>query len=377
MLEEPKGQRRARFSWLIGCDGAHSATRHQLGIPFPGEAVDRRWILADVQVDAEVDPHEARLEIGYGRVVAAFPAGRSRVRVIADEGPIEGDGDRVDPTDHELQALLDARTSTGWRIADTYWRADFRINERQVAQYVHRRIVLAGDAAHVHSPAGGQGMNTGIQDAANLAWKVALVEAGGADASLLQSYQEERHPVGHAVLRDSGRMLRMAQLSGPVGKHLRDLALHVGLRIPAVQERASAILTEDTIHYRGSSLCGSGVAEGVVQPGDSFPDTDIGTADGSRSAIELLRGAEAVCVVFGAFDTSTLPRHLGSESGGIPVVFRRVGTGTEAHEVSALAAALGLVGNGAVLVRPDAVVLAVAKAAAALAPSFALARTPD
>lgn len=372
VLEEPEGQRQTRCSWLIGCDGAHSTARHQLRIPFPGEAVDRRWILADVRVDAEVNPHEARLEVGYGRVVAVFPAGPSRVRVIADEGPTEGESERLDPTDDELQTLLDARTSTGWRIAETCWRADFRINERQVERYVHGRVLLAGDAAHVHSPAGGQGMNTGIQDAANLAWKVALVEVGGADRSLLESYQEERHPVGRAVLRDSGRMLRLAQLSGPVGKHLRDLALHIGLRLPAVQERASAMLTEDTIHYRGSSLCGGGVPDAVVQPGDSFPDVVVGTTGGPRSAIELLRGVEAVCVVFGQVDTSTLPDRFGSGSAGPPLAVRRVGDGTDIPKVSALAAAFGLGRTGLVLVRPDAVVAAVARAPSDLASSLSL-----
>src|SRR6185369_3507520 len=132
---------------------------------------------------------------------------------------------RPAPTLEEIQALVRTRGGEGIEDTDPVWLANFRIHERKVSDYRKGRIFLAGDAAHIHSPAGGQGMNTGMQDAFNLAWKLALVEKGEAAPSLLDSYSAERTEVGRIVLRNATRMTDMATLSSPAAQAARNLAM--------------------------------------------------------------------------------------------------------------------------------------------------------
>lgn len=369
-IEGPRGAEEFRCSWLIGCDGAHSTARHHLQIPFPGETVNRRWILADVEVDQQTDPHEAIMEASKGGAVALFPVGTSRWRIIADGGEVEPGATQADPTVEELQTVLDTRTSHNWKITNSYWRGVFHVNERQVENYVHGRVLLAGDAAHVHSPAGGQGMNTGIQDAANLAWKVALVWQGGADASLIDTYQEERHPIGREVVDATGRALKAISLKNPIARHLRNMALQFGLSVPKIREHVSEFLTEDAVNTRGSSLCGPSMRGATVKPGDALPDMPINSATGEISATDLLRDAEAVCLVFGSLDLSQLPDRLGSSEHGFPLAVRRLGNGTMTPDVEKLASSFGLKEQGLVVIRPDGIVLAVGKDVKAISGSF-------
>jgi 2-polyprenyl-6-methoxyphenol hydroxylase-like FAD-dependent oxidoreductase len=200
VLRSPAGDSEVRTNWLLGCDGAHSLVRHRLGITFPGSTVDRRWMLADFEVADDNPPAADQVMIRLSRGVnAAFPMGGSRWRLIADLGAGSEQGELATPTREDVQNTLNERTDLGWRVGVIHWTSEFSVNERQVDSYVHGRVVLVGDAAHVHSPAGGQGMNTGIQDAANVAWKIALAERGAAPASLVSTYDTERHPVGKDV----------------------------------------------------------------------------------------------------------------------------------------------------------------------------------
>jgi 2-polyprenyl-6-methoxyphenol hydroxylase-like FAD-dependent oxidoreductase len=358
-LEGPDGAEQVRCSWLIGCDGAHSTVRHGLKIDFPGEAVDRRWILGDVQVDTEWDLHETMLGSGAGGLCGLFPVGPNRWRIIADGGASEAGAARQEPSVEELQAVLDERTSHGWEITEAYWRGEFRVSERQVENYVHGRVLLAGDAAHVHSPAAGQGMNTGIQDAANLAWKVALCWHGGSPPTLVESYQEERHPIGQTVVKATGRMLRGAMLTNPIAVHFRDMALHLGLEIPAIRRQLSEFLSEETVNLRGSRLNGPALRGASIQPGDALTDVAIGEGENIRPATDLLRGAEVVCLVFGGEIGADLPNRFGDPQQGFPLTVRHVGPGTDFPDVNQLAVALGLTQGGVAVIRPDSVVATV------------------
>jgi 2-polyprenyl-6-methoxyphenol hydroxylase-like FAD-dependent oxidoreductase len=162
-------------AWLIGCDGAHSMVRHRLGLSFLGETLQTDWILADIHIpDAALPASELAIYWHEDGALAVFPISPGRYRVIADTGRSEG-AHPPDPTLDQVQAVVDRRGPGGLVVSNPVWMAAFRINERKVADYRSGRVFVTGDAAHVHSPAGGQGMNTGMQDAINLAWKLALV----------------------------------------------------------------------------------------------------------------------------------------------------------------------------------------------------------
>ncbi|MGH7787270.1 MAG: FAD-dependent monooxygenase, partial [Candidatus Binatia bacterium] len=244
-----------RADWLIGCDGAHSTVRHGLGIDFAGAAEPNDWILADLHVDGDLPADELRLELHADGILAFFPIGPQRYRIIADVGPSAASDRPADPTLAEVQALVDRRGPGGLALRDPIWLAGFRINERKVDHYRFGRVLLAGDAAHVHSPAGGQGMNTGMQDAFNLAWKLGLVVSrrGRADV-LLDSYSAERSAVGDEVLRNAGAMTRLGTLRAPAAQHLRNRIMPLLASLGVVQAKAGELLTELAIHYRQSAL---------------------------------------------------------------------------------------------------------------------------
>jgi len=245
-----------RTPWLIGCDGAHSMVRHGLGVAFEGSAQGDDWLLADVRLDGPAAPPSDEIATYLHRdgPFVIFPIPGGRARVIATVGRTDAAHQRPDPTLDDVQALVDRRAGGGFRASDPVWLANFRINERKVTDYRRGRVFLAGDAAHVHSPAGGQGMNTGMQDAVNLAWKLAMVERGQAAEALLDSYSPERSAVGDLVLRNAGRLTDMATLANPAAQAARNLALRFLLGFHAIRDRMATQMSEIEIAYAGSPL---------------------------------------------------------------------------------------------------------------------------
>jgi 2-polyprenyl-6-methoxyphenol hydroxylase-like FAD-dependent oxidoreductase len=206
----------ARF--LVGCDGAHSAVRKQAGVPFAGDVYLQDFMLGDVDADGPIEPDTLHSYAAARSVAMFFPLRKPATwRVIAMRGksgsawqgaggaPNEESLTRGELALPDLQAVVDGATGASVRLRDPVWLTHFRLHHRQAATYRQGRIFLAGDAAHIHSPVGGQGMNTGIQDAWNLGWKLALVVAGRAPADLLDTYQAERWPVGRNLLRYTDR----------------------------------------------------------------------------------------------------------------------------------------------------------------------------
>jgi 2-polyprenyl-6-methoxyphenol hydroxylase-like FAD-dependent oxidoreductase len=242
--------------WLLGCDGAHSAVRHGLNIEFQGSTQGDDWLIADVRLEGEHVPPPDEISTYFHRdgPFVVFPLPGSRVRIIASRGKTDLAQSRPDPTIGDVQSLINQRAGGGFTASDPVWLANFRINERKVSQYRHGRVFLAGDAAHIHSPAGGQGMNTGMQDAINLAWKLAMVAHGDAHASLLDSYTPERNAVGEMVLRNASRLTDVATLTNPAARAARNLVAHFLLGFHAVQTGMVTTMGEIDIAYKKSPL---------------------------------------------------------------------------------------------------------------------------
>jgi 2-polyprenyl-6-methoxyphenol hydroxylase-like FAD-dependent oxidoreductase len=279
-------------AWLAGCDGAHSTVRHTLATPFVGTAEPSQWMLADVHLSGAVAKAEIELYWHEKGVLALFPIAPGRYRVIADLG-LAQETQLVDPTLADVQAKLDERGPGGIKASDPIWLANFRINERKVADYRHGRVFLAGDAAHIHSPAGGQGMNTGMQDAFNLAWKLALVDRGQARAEmLLGSYSLERSKVGDQLLRAAGLITEIATVRNPLAQFVRNHTASLLGSFSFVRDKMRDVLGELSINYRASPLAVEDWAagresaagdRGTVRAGDRLPDAPlVDPASGSR-----------------------------------------------------------------------------------------------
>ena len=260
-------EERMSAGWLVGCDGAHSAVRHGVGAPFAGETLNSDWMLADVHVRGYPFPDsEAAVYWHRDGVFIVFPISPGRYRLLADLPP-SGAEHPPTPTLEQVQTVMDRRGPGGMVAFDPIWLAGFRINGRKVASYRWGRVFLAGDAAHIHSPAGGQGMNTGMQDAFNLAWKLTLVERGACGDSLLDSYSPERSYVGDRVLKAAGRLTTIATLKNPVIQHVRNMVGHVMLGQPHVTHAVAGTMSEVTIGYPHSPLNGPGLHDGP-KPGE-------------------------------------------------------------------------------------------------------------
>jgi 2-polyprenyl-6-methoxyphenol hydroxylase-like FAD-dependent oxidoreductase len=281
--------------WLIGSDGAHSAVRHGLNVEFPGSTQGDDWLLADVRLQGEGVPAADELAIYLHRdgPFVIFPIPGDRVRVLGTIGKTDPAHPRPDPTLADTQAMLDRRAGAGMRVTDPVWLTTFRINERKVSEYRHGRVFLMGDAAHIHSPAGGQGMNTGMQDAINLAWKLAMVVHNQASEVLLDSYSPERTAVGKMVLRNATRLTEMATLQNPVAQAARNLAMRFLFGFHAVRDKIVTTMSEIEIAYADSPLSSGSHAgdrfapqhyNGAPPGSGAEPRFVLYTADGEKSA---------------------------------------------------------------------------------------------
>ncbi|GAA2870623.1 FAD-dependent monooxygenase [Nonomuraea rubra] len=254
-LDGPGGLEELTAAYVVGCDGAHSTVRELSGIPFAGTTYTQSFILGDGHVSSAVPRGEAHYHLHPDGVLVLVSLPGGGLRVFADAGR----AGRLDsaPSAEELQRLATERAPYPVQIKDLTWSTRFPVHMRQAAAYRAGRCLLAGDAAHVHSPAGGQGLNTGIQDAANLGWKLALVLNGHGDADrLLDSYQAERSPVAAQVLRGAHQQTRLWTVRSPIGRLLRDGLLGLLGSTGALERRFIPNLAQDDLDYRKSPVVG-------------------------------------------------------------------------------------------------------------------------
>ncbi len=300
-----------RTGWLVGCDGAHSTVRHILDLPFEGAPYEEEFVLADLQLNWEVPPAQGYFFFLNRGIIGVLPMnGEGRYRLIAsrDKSTVKN---YEDPTLEEIKELFKARVLIHAELSDPVWLSGFRLHRRIVPSLRVGRVFLAGDAAHIHSPAGGQGMNTGIQDAYNLARKLALVTKGTGSEILLDSYHAERHPVAKAVLRGTNLLFRIFFGSNPIIiKCVRAIAPFF-LNSQLFQRRFRNSISELSINYRGSPIVkdyrkGFLSFNGALAAGDRAPDGKVTTFSNriSTSLFELFRGTRHTALFFSGVNSN-------------------------------------------------------------------------
>jgi 2-polyprenyl-6-methoxyphenol hydroxylase-like FAD-dependent oxidoreductase len=241
---------KARSRWVVGCDGASSAVRIGLGLPFEGTSFDDRFLMADVKITWDEPPENFYFFYGDATFALVIPLpGDGRARLFFNEPP--GDHELTLETVRELFSL---NVPFPAKLDDALWTSRFRIHTRMVPKYRVGNVLLAGDAAHIHSPISGQGMNLGIQDAYNLGWKLALVVRGRAPESLLDSYEPERRPLASTVLDDSDKAQRRAMIKEGFGSAMRNQIVQVLSRFPSFVKSQTEKNLQVAMSYRGSPI---------------------------------------------------------------------------------------------------------------------------
>ncbi|MFG1906022.1 FAD-dependent oxidoreductase [Kribbella sp. NPDC048928] len=314
--------------WLVGCDGGHSVVRKQAGIAFDGETRDAvRMAIADVAVDGLDRDAWHMWRHDEGLVTLCPLPSTDLFQYQASIAP----GQDPDLGLANLQAILERRSGrTDIRLSSSEWTSLWRANIRIVDRYREGRVFLAGDAAHIHSPAGGQGMNTGIQDAHNLGWKLAAA-SNGASPALLDTYDAERRPIGAGVLALSNARLAQA------------------VETNSIAVRRDATTMQLDIGYRGSVLAHDDRDETApLRAGDRAPDaTKLLTVDGERRLFDLTRGGHFTVLNFGAVPA------LEDGPQTFQVVGHPKGPGEIADTDGQLADTYGATDRTLVLIRPD------------------------
>lgn len=239
------------FAYVVGCDGAHSTVRKVLNLPFEGAEYAEAFALGDFHIKADFPLDEWHLFLHSNGLCAIFAMDKSRIRAIASIGK-----DHQGPVDLDyFKRIFKQRQVNGIKSCyDPIWFSEFHIHRRMVPKMNVGRVFIAGDAAHIHSPAGGQGMNTGIQDAFNLAWKLAYVLKEASPKSILDSYTPERHPVAEEVLHMTHRMTRMMMTQSTIIQKLRNFLLPLIGEIHPLKEQLLESIEELHVHYRCSPI---------------------------------------------------------------------------------------------------------------------------
>ena len=275
-----------RAGYLVGCDGGRSNVRRAAGIEFAGWDPSVSWIIAEAEM-AEEPPFGIRPGGGIGRVADGGAAIGGSVRVVLAEQSV---GATDEPTLQDLRDILVATDGTDYGVHSPSWISRFTDMTRQAVAYRQGRVLLAGDAAHVHAPAGGQGLNIGVQDAVNLGWKLAQVVQGHSPESLLDSYHEERHPIGARVLHNTMAQIALRRSDDRTEALQGTVAELLAMDEP--RRRYAGMQSGLDIHYD--------LGEGHPLLGRRMPDLDLATASaGPVRTYALLHQARPVLLTFG------------------------------------------------------------------------------
>jgi 2-polyprenyl-6-methoxyphenol hydroxylase-like FAD-dependent oxidoreductase len=285
-------EQQVRCKFVVGCDGAHSIVRHSAHLNFEGAPYDEDFILADVHLKWDQPSEYLSFFMGQG-ILAGFPLKDGVFRLVCSRPG--GLANNEEPTLKDFQEIFERMAPGKAELVDPVWISRFRLHHRCVDQYRAGRMFVAGDAAHIHSPAGGQGMNTGMQDAVNLGWKLARVLRGEKDDSLLDSYNTERLRVGQHLLRTTDRGFKFGANTNPIYLVLRNLIVPWVLPwMMGDRTRRTKLLrfvSELGIRYRTSPIVGSAYNfKGKLQGGDRAPDGTLQSGEVVTTLLEICKG---------------------------------------------------------------------------------------
>ncbi|GHO49345.1 FAD-dependent monooxygenase [Ktedonospora formicarum] len=379
LLQYADGQEEQLYTrWLVGCDGPHSSVRHLLGMDFVGVKFEQSFALADIYLDWYMPPQQATFFLQNGEFVGCFPLPDSLHRIIvaykagtAPEGIV---------TQEEIQYALERSGLKEARVRDMLWSSRFQVSQRKVRHYRQGSVFLAGDACHIHSPIAGQGMNTGIQDAFNLAWKLALTCKHEVSPRVLDSYEVEREHVGRKLLRGTELISRLVLAHDSLPSRVRDHVAPLLSNNNFIRKQLANTISQVQIAYKHSPIVHDQQPKSLYSPlqegerrqaGERAPDIHILLGNTPMRLYVLCRSTHHVLLVFtnrqqpdqdleiwGKLDTLIkqkyrdlidayliLPRQPGiKDSGRTRAIY-------DAHE--AIYATYGIANNGLVLIRPD------------------------
>jgi 2-polyprenyl-6-methoxyphenol hydroxylase-like FAD-dependent oxidoreductase len=353
-LQKDGSTEQVSASWVIGADGAHSAVRKLVGTKLAGSFVGERFLLADVVAEHNLDRDSMHTFFSPDGPVIVLPMRDGRMRFLAEVHNASGTPLNMNPTQDELQVILDRRIG-GIRVLRSHWLTSFEIRHARVPAYRWGRVFLAGDAAHIHSPAGGQGMNTGMQDVFNLAWKLAAVINGYAGDTLLDSYQAERVPVADSVITFTNRLTKVGTLSG-TPRRIRDVVVRIVSRVPAARRVIAETAEEVNVNYQGSPIAvGRSPRHAKVTAGQHVPPI---SDEAVQKQLRAVCGAQTLGhVVLTIAAGQVAPAAGGPEQVQVLVTGDGVaGAGYDAvitDPKCAVAERFGLTKGGRVVIRPD------------------------
>ncbi|MGH3148596.1 MAG: FAD-dependent monooxygenase, partial [Rubrobacter sp.] len=267
------GEEVVEARWVVGADGAGSRVRHALGLGFEGDTYEQTFFLADVEMEWALGRDKVHLDFVGEGFYGFFPMhGGRRFRVIGSlPSRLAG---REELTLEDIRGVIDADSGLDVELQEARWISVYSIHRRMTERFRVGRVFLVGDAAHVHSPAGGQGMNTGIGDAYNLGWKLAMVAKGEARSGLLDSYEPERIPFARAILNGSDRGFALQSTTNPLWRRLRLVLIPSLFRIlslPGLNRTVFWLVSQLWTRYRESPAVGGVVNGGKLRPGDRAP----------------------------------------------------------------------------------------------------------
>lgn len=296
---------RISANWVVGCDGAHSTVRTLIGLSFEGKEYPDQFVQADVHLSDDLPAGMASIFLNDEGLLVAIPFKEPGLWRLLAEGLPDASGHVPQASPELFQQMLRTRAhDSNTKVVDTVWLSNFVVHHRIVDHYRRGHVFVAGDAAHIHSPVGGQGMNTGIQDAYNLGWKLALVINGNAPDRLLDTYETERLPVGIDVLRQTDVNHRVRMASVPGMKFLTDRIAMPLLQVEPIRNiLVNAFMKRSSqlgVNYQDSPLSQNrGKIGKGPEAGDRAPDGQLLNADGVPTALfDLFRTTQFRLLVF-------------------------------------------------------------------------------